>query len=153
MVVVKRLALKKWDFWLNIPFLLFAALPTAFAFIWANQMIDRYVDTHVECEWKEQVVAVEYVEDVSVAPETEGFIVLVFGGVSGREVMRYSSVNSSGERRRGMLHASDCILQEAAGAPRIMKVIKRRVYANPADKKFFGGLHDQKGSFYRAFVL
>ena len=154
MVVIQRLVLKKWDFGISISFLFFSLLPTVLAFIWANQMIGRYVDTNVECEWKEQVAApVKYVEDVSVAPETEGFMMLVFGSVSEREVMRYSYVNSSGERRRGMLYTSDCVLQEAEGVPRIMKVVTQRVYADPVDKRFFGGLHDVKSEFYRAFVL
>ncbi len=144
-----RISKKKWTFVPSGFGLLFMAFVTMNVYWLADLCIGVYVDRYVAHSWSEQIVTETPIEDLVFGNETQGFL----GFVGEREVLRFSSVNGLGERRRGMLDVSECVFNPAVGTAKIAEVMPVRTYANSADGFFFRGLHDRKNAFYRVYIF
>ena len=152
-ILFDRFVFKKWNWQIGFSM---AAMGIFLAF-WAVWMSDMHADLRVAMkvphEWKEQILAIENIEDVSRSREQEGHSFLLVGGVAERETFRYTIVNHDGSKVRGKTYVADCVIyQSADGRQRIEEVRKVREYKNPQDKIFYQNRYDKKESFYRVYL-
>jgi len=146
--------MKKWVLKRGIgSFFLYAA----FAFLLSNfSDIGSYlhVEKNVPFEWKENILAKQSIEEVSMSKEREGHLFLGCGSFRERETFRYTANNEDGSYHRDKVYTSECVVLKAEdeNSQRIEKVQVVREYKNKSDKSWFGTKMDKKDSFYRIYL-
>lgn len=151
--LIDGLIRKKWKLKISFSSFLFLCLAALFFVYLSDNSVSDYVAKNVPHEWKEEILSVQVVEDVSRSREQEGSFFLGIGDTHERETFRYTIVREDGTRVREKLYTSDCSILKVDKKQKVVYVRNVRVYKNPADRKFFHNSHDATNGFYKVYIL